>query len=62
MSEETVEPVGFVKREEVNVEPGGREMLLTGGENGVGLLENRVKNRKERALGMEGAGSGTEVF
>lgn len=53
-----MEGVGDLGREETGVEAGGGRMLLNGGEDVVGLLEEEGADENEKTLGLEGAGTG----
>lgn len=53
-----VESAGTFGREEVDEETGGGGLLLIGGKNGAGVLEERGPCGKEESLGM-GAPSST---
>lgn len=60
--EETVEAVGVFGRKEVGVETGGGGLLLNGGGDGVGVIEDGDAYRKEKTLGIERAITAEEGF
>lgn len=55
-----MEGVGVVRIEEVGVEADGGGLLLNGGENGAGVLQEGGAEVKERMLGNEGRSGGEE--
>lgn len=62
MGEGTVENLGAVEREKVDVEGGGNGLLLNGGDYGVAMLEHEGADRKDERSKMGGPCSGKKIF
>lgn len=54
-NEEGDEGVGTVRRKEVNVKIGGREFLLSGGKDGVGVRDDEIANEIKNSWEWEGS-------
>lgn len=62
VGEETVESVGIVQDDHVDVEVGSRSLFLNDGEYGTGVFEGRSASGKKKAFGVRGSGTGKKIF
>lgn len=60
VNEKSIKGAGAFQREGGDMEAGGGELLLTGGENSVGVLQDEAADKKEGTVDVGVAGSGEE--